>query len=148
MAEVLEGARSKALSTNPKDLLGMKKLSLTKVSPIAIAHEAFAMMNGVDKYGPYNWRDKAVIASIYIDACKRHLDLWAEGEEYAPDSLAHHLGHARSCLGILLDAQATGNLVDDRAVNDTSRDVLSRVYVDLAERLQQRKFAKESKCSI
>ena len=43
-----------------------------------------------------------------------HLNAWAEGEEAAPDSGVHHLGHARACLGILLDAQETGNLIDDR----------------------------------
>lgn len=84
------------------------------------------MLDGEIKYGHRNWRDKKVVARIYIDAATRHLQAWAEGEEIAPDSGVHHLGHARACLGILLDAQETGNLIDDRA---------SGVYPTVAERL-------------
>jgi len=72
------------------------------------------MMDGAGKYSSYNWRDNKVQADIYVDACMRHLLAWFEGEEFAEDSGCHHLGHARACLGILLDAQATGNLVDNR----------------------------------
>jgi hypothetical protein len=102
------------IGTNPKDLLGVRKVSLTKLPPTALAHAGFAMMNGAEKYGPYNWRDKPVIASIYVDAAERHLNAWFDGEEDAADSGARHLGHAMACLAILLDAQESGNLVDDR----------------------------------
>lgn len=108
--------QSKATTPNPKDLLGAKKMSITKIPSTAILHEAHAMMNGADKYGAYNWRDKDVQASIYVDAALRHLLDWFEGSEIAEDSGVHHLGHARACLGILLDAQATGKLIDDRPV--------------------------------
>lgn len=106
--------KSKALSPNPKDLLGAAKISISKLPVIAVLHGAHAMMNGADKYGAYNWRDKKVMASIYVDALKRHADAWFEREELAEDSLVHHLGHAIACGAILLDAQATGNLIDDR----------------------------------
>lgn len=112
---------SKALGSNPKDLLGVKKVDSTKVPAIAIAWESLAMMDGAGKYGSYNWRANKVVASIYVAACKRHLDSWLEGQEEAEDSGCHHLGHARACLGILLDAQTTGNLIDDRpVVNESS----------------------------
>ena len=101
-------------TANPKDLLGVKKVSLTKLPPVAVLHAAHALMNGATKYGPYNWRDKAVRASIYVDACERHLNAWLDGEEDATDSGVHHLGHAIACLAILLDAQEAGKLVDDR----------------------------------
>jgi hypothetical protein len=104
----------KATTTNPKDLLGDKKVDFNQISPFATAHEACAMMDGTWKYGYRNWREKEVRARVYVAAAKRHLDAWAEGEESAGDSGVHHLGHARACLGILLDAQETGNLVDDR----------------------------------
>lgn len=110
--------KSKALTPNPKDILGSKKISLTKLPVIAVLHGAHAMMNGADKYGAYNWRDKAVIASIYVDAARRHIDDWFEGQERAEDSGVHHLGHLIACAAILLDAQATGNLIDDRPVVD------------------------------
>lgn len=113
--EASKGAVSKATTTNPKDLLGSKKVPLGEVCPVAMLHEACAMLDGDLKYGFRNWREKNVVARIYIDAALRHINSWAEGEEYAEDSGVHHLGHARACLGILLDAQEGGNLVDNRA---------------------------------
>ena len=102
------------LGGNPKDLQDYKKVDLTLLPSIALFHGAHAMMNGAEKYGPYNWRDKAVLARVYIAAAKRHLDYWEAGEEASADSLVHHLGHAIACMAILLDAQATGNMIDDR----------------------------------
>lgn len=102
---------------NPKDLIGSKKVSMTKLPAIATLNFNHAMMNGAVKYGPYNWRQKKVRASIYVDAALRHISQWFERELEARDSGVHHLGHAGACLGILLDAEATGNLVDDRPIN-------------------------------
>lgn len=119
--------------TNPKDLLGVKKVSMTKIPTIAIAHEALAMMDGAGKYGPHNWRGNGVQAMIYIDALMRHVMLWVEGQEEAPDSGCHHLGHARACLGILLDAQATGNLIDDRPAHEY--DQLEQTFEKIAEKI-------------
>lgn len=118
--------KSKADSTNPKDLLGNAKVSISKVPVIAVAHTAMAMMDGAEKYGPYNWRDKEVKASIYVDAAKRHLDCWFEGQETASDSKVHHLGHAMACCAILLDAQAKGKLVDDRPLDDADLGFMER----------------------
>lgn len=93
------------------------------------------MMDGARKYGPFNWRGNAVVASIYIDALIRHAMSWFEGEECADDSGVHHLGHAIACLGILLDAQETGNLVDDRPGKDA---VATRVLKRLQEQIEER----------
>lgn len=101
-------------SNNPKDRIGQAKVSITSIPGIALLHEARAMANGKMKYGPFNWREHSVSAMIYIDALLRHVYSWVEREEDAPDSHVHHLGHARACLGILLDAQAHGNMLDDR----------------------------------
>jgi len=108
--------------TNPKDLLGVKKVSITKLPAVAIAWAAMAMMDGAKKYGPYNWREKKVRASIYIDAAFRHLTEWFEGQERAEDSNIHHLGHAMACCAILLDAQANGCLEDDRPSSHMDTD--------------------------
>ena len=102
------------MAVNPKDIAGSKKLGLGAVCPVAIAHESCAMLDGELKYGARSWRKDKIVARRYVDAAMRHLNAWAEGEEVAPDSGVHHLGHARACLGILLDAQETGNLIDDR----------------------------------
>lgn len=101
--------------TNPKDLLGIKKVpNLSVIPPASLIYEGMAMRNGAQKYGPYNWRKNKVVASIYVDACLRHIMGWWDGEDLAGDSKVHHLGHAKACLGILADAIETGNLVDDR----------------------------------
>lgn len=102
------------VGTNPKDRLGLKKVQLNLVPPSSIIYQALAMEDGARKYGPYNWRANKVIASIYVAAAMRHLQAWFDGEEVAPDSQKPHLGHVLACLGILVDAKETGNLVDDR----------------------------------
>jgi catechol 2,3-dioxygenase-like lactoylglutathione lyase family enzyme len=71
---------SRALGNNPKDLLGAKKPDASKIPAVAIAWESLAMMDGAGKYDPYNWRANKVVASIYVAAAKRHLDLWFEGQ--------------------------------------------------------------------
>lgn len=126
-----ESAKDLATDTdkgvNPKDLVGSKKVSITKFPMIALLHGAHAMMNGASKYGPYNWRDNSVVASIYVDAAIRHWASWFEGEEIAEDSGVHHLGHAMACGAILLDAQATGNLYDDRPKRGKLIEELARL---------------------
>jgi hypothetical protein len=112
-------APTKPLGGNPKDIQGYKKVDLSLVPDFAIFHEAHAFLDGARKYGPFNWRDNAVLARVYIAAAQRHIAYWAAGEETAKDSKVHHLGHARACLAILIDAQATGNLIDDRAKSPT-----------------------------
>ncbi len=100
--------------SNPKSALGIKKPPLHLVSPISILHEAMAMAEGGMKYGPYNYREDQVAATVYIAAMLRHIFAWSMGEENAKDSKLHHLGHAKACCGILLDAQAVGSMIDDR----------------------------------
>lgn len=124
-----------ALGSNPKDLLGIKKVSITKLPMVGVAHGAHAMMYGAAKYGPYNWRDNAVIASIYIDASMRHLAAWFdEKEEVASDSGVHHLGHVLANMAILLDAMETGNLVDDRPKDGKFASVIARLNDVIAKR--------------
>lgn len=112
--------------TNPKDLIGSKKPRLSLVSPAGIIYESLAMQNGADKYGGYNWRDKKVQAMIYIEACMRHLLSWLDGEEVAADSGVPHLAHAKACLGILIDAKETGNLIDNRPALGAAAKLIER----------------------
>lgn len=114
---------------NPKDLLGIKKVSLSKVPVAGLIHEAMAMKDGAIKYGPHNWREHPVIASIYVDAALRHLLAWFDGEDVAEDSRAHHLGHARACLGIILDAMENGKLEDDRPLPGAAPALLKRFQI-------------------
>lgn len=106
--------QKKINKSNPKDLIGAKKVQLNLIPPASMIYQALGMTDGKEKYGPFNWRDNEVIASIYIAALFRHVLCWFDGEENAPDSKKPHLAHAISCLGIIIDAKETGNLIDDR----------------------------------
>ena len=114
---------------NPKDLLGLAKVSLTKNPPAALIYMALAMMNGAVKYGPFNWRKKKVIASVYVDAAMRHLQAWQDGENDADDSKVPHLGHALASIAIIVDALETGNLIDDRPAPGAAAALLKRYTV-------------------
>ena len=75
---------------------------------------ALGLLDGALKYGRANWRETGVRFTIYYDALRRHLDALYEGEDIDPDSGLPHLAHILACAAILADAQATGNLNDDR----------------------------------
>lgn len=122
------GPDAKNPYVNPKDLQGMKKVPLHLVPATGTMAEAMAFLDGAIKYDPYNWRDKHVVASIYVAACKRHIDDWFEGQMNAPDSDVPHLGHAKACLGILIDAEANDCLVDDRPKNVGAYQRMKAVY--------------------
>lgn len=99
---------------NPKDEIGQTKLPLGLIPPVALIEAALAHFEGNQKYGPFNWRDNRVIASVYTDAILRHLFKWMAGRERDPVSGAHELGHVIACCNILIDAQRHDCLADDR----------------------------------
>lgn len=113
-------------STNPKDAIGRSKPSLHLIPSAALIHEAVVMGLGAKKYGPYNWRGKDVSAVVYISAALRHIFQYLDREDVDPESNASHLGHARACLGILLDAMELNKLVDDRPPKGPAADLLKR----------------------
>lgn len=102
--------------SNPKDMLGSKKLPLRLFPLSAIALGCLAFLEGMLKYGLSNFRVVGVRSSIYYDAARRHLDSWWEGEDIDPDSGIEHLGKALACIAVLIDAKAAGKLRDDRTV--------------------------------
>jgi hypothetical protein len=96
-------------------VIGLTKPSFHAIPASALLHLGAAMADGKRKYGLTNWRGNSVAASVYLDAKLRHIFAWWDSrEELAPDSLVHHIGHDMACSAILLDAIATGNLIDDR----------------------------------
>jgi hypothetical protein len=99
---------------NPKTRYGIKKPPFSAVPGVAIAEEAVVFELGARKYGAFNWRSNDVSARIYLDAALRHIFTWMDGDDIDPESGASHLAHARACLGIILDASAGENLIDDR----------------------------------
>ena len=101
---------------NPKDAIGAGKLPLHLWPNTATALGCLGLLDGMLKYGRSNWRVAGARASIYVDAAKRHLDKWFEGEPCDADSGLPHLAHALASLAILVDAEAAGKLNDDRMV--------------------------------
>lgn len=101
--------------TNPKDAIGSVKLPLHLWPAEATATGCLGMLEGECKYGRNNYvAGDGVIASIYVDATKRHIDAWFAGEECAPDSGVPHLANALASLAIIVKARANGKLIDDR----------------------------------
>lgn len=100
--------------SNPKDLIGCDKLPLHLWPETATVFGCLGLLDGALKYGRSNYRVIGVRASIYYDACKRHLNKWFEGEENDPDSGLPHLSHVIACVAILIDSKCAGKLNDDR----------------------------------
>lgn len=122
----------RSLGGNPKDALGDAKVDPSLVPPSAKLYLAAGFADGAAKYGPYNWRENAVRARVYIAAAMRHLDQYLDGENRDPLSKVPHLGHAMACLAILADATETGNLIDDRPLPGAASDLIRRY--DAAEK--------------
>lgn len=110
--------------SNPKSKYGIKKPPMHLVPPSAKIYMAMGFRDGAEKYGPYNWRDESVAASVYVGAAMRHIDQWWDGEESASDSGVHHLAHALACLAIIIDGKETGNLIDDRPVKGNASELI------------------------
>lgn len=112
--------------TNPKTRFGATKPPLALIPATALIHCAMAFKDGASKYGPYNWREKAVSAMTYLNAIDRHSKQFLDGEDYDTDSLVHHLGHTMACCAIILDAIAVDNLIDDRPPKAPTADLIRR----------------------
>lgn len=99
---------------NPKDAVGSNKLPVHLWPETATMLGCLGLLDGALNYGRNNWREIPIRASEYVSAAKRHIDAFFEGEEVDPDSGLDHLAHALATLAIIVDARATGNLIDDR----------------------------------
>lgn len=119
-------------ASNPKAAIGSDKLPLHLWPATATAMGCIGLLNGMLKYGRTNWRPAGARASTYYDACKRHLDAWFEGEEIDPDDGVPHMAAAIACLAILIDAQASGVLEDDRMVEGRYRAMVESLTPHVA----------------
>lgn len=100
--------------SNPKDVIGSRKLDLGLVPDTLVVCAAVALTEGALKYGRFNWRIAGVRASIYHAACKRHLAKWWNGQDTDPATTVHHIDNAIASLAIIRDAMVYGKLTDDR----------------------------------
>ena len=63
----------------------------------------------------------------------RHYAAYLDGQDLDPESNQPHTAHIAACMLILLDAEATGNLVDDRPTAGKAAEMLetlSKVVID------------------
>jgi hypothetical protein len=118
---------------NPKDRVGVRKPPLHLIPPSAEILESVVMALGAKKYGAFNWRCSKVKASVYVAAARRHLVQWFDGCDDDRESGVSHLAHARACLGILLDALATGNLIDDRPPAGVSTELVELLTANVEQ---------------
>jgi len=113
---------SRPLAKNPKDAVGAGKVPMSIVPSSAIEACALALHEGRCKYGNANWRRAPVRVSIYLDALQRHVASWTDGEQSDPSTGVPHLGSAIACLAIIVDAHASGTLIDDRPPSQATGD--------------------------
>ncbi len=101
--------------SNPKDIVGTRKAPMSTVSAAVMAEVGVAMLEGALKYGRHNYRAVGVRASVYYDACMRHMFAWWDmGEDIDPASRLSHITKAIAGLMVLRDSMLQGNWVDDR----------------------------------
>ena len=100
--------------TNPKDIVGSRKVPSSVVPQNVMALVACGLSEGTGKYGRHNYRGAGVRASVYYDANSRHMDDWWEGEDVDPDSQLHHVIKAICSNIVLADSILRGNMTDDR----------------------------------
>jgi len=108
--------------TNPKDAVGVAKVSESCIPQGVIGELAIAMQEGARKYGRHNYRIAGVRASVYFDALMRHSKAWWEGEDNDPESGASHITKAIATLVVLRDAMMNGKMTDDRPPPMTDPD--------------------------
>lgn len=123
--------------SNPKDAAAMFKVPLWLCSGIAKIKWAIAQAAGFLKYGAWNWRSAGVRASVYISAAERHLEKWKYGEELDAVDNSHHLANVMACCAIILEAQYTKKLVDDRPPSADLGPALAEAEATLARLREQ-----------
>lgn len=124
---VLVGESTPAV-VNPKELAGAKKPAVWSVMPRWVALAVGRVMSvGAAKYGAFNYRDSNIAASTYQDAIERHLALWFDGEDNDDETGVSHLASVVASCALLMDAQQTGRLHDDRQKTGNVRPYLDEL---------------------
>jgi hypothetical protein len=126
------------IDSNPKTAFGAVKPGTFQTPPIPLYEYSLAHYQGALKYGHYNWREDPVSISTYINAARRHIDLYLEGQRDASDTGIHNLAHAMTCLSIVIDAEFFGTLIDDRAPENVRAADKMEAYFEEKKPLQQK----------
>lgn len=101
--------------TNPKKQHGALKAPYGFTPDTALAELEAVMAGGAEKYGAFNFRESKIDGLTYIGAIRRHLALWADGDDRDEESGRSHLAHIMACCALALDAQHTGMFEDNRS---------------------------------
>lgn len=123
--------------SNPKDAIGSKRVAMHLVPDCIQAYAAIAFTEGALKYGKYNWRVAGVRVSIYLDAARRHLAAYQNGEWADTTTRVPHLASVLACVGIILDAGLSGKLTDDRPPIQSIKPLLDGELMEITAHLQQ-----------
>lgn len=129
--------------TNPKKQFGDKKPDLRLLPLTAQLAQWEAHCDGRNKYGEFNWRINPVEANTYINAAKRHLELYAAGEEHARDTHVQNLGAVMACCAILIDAAEHDTLIDNRVKSSVDCDALHNAEL-MVERLRNMQMERDA----
>jgi hypothetical protein len=115
--ETLTPAQAAYLSGAAQPKMGTKhdsgKVDLTLIPYSALEVEAKVWEFGAKKYGRENYKAGFPILRL-LAALLRHTFAIVRGEDLDPESGLPHAGHARCCLGMIIECQHLGTLVDDR----------------------------------
>lgn len=98
----------------PKDLSYGIKPPISLVPARFTIEVAKCMKTGADKRSPYNWRQSKISVMQTLDKVLRHILRVQEGGDIDDESGLYNLAHAAADIAVLLDAQLTGSVVDDR----------------------------------
>lgn len=105
---------------NPKDIDALNRAPLALVPLTALIDESMAFRSGaiMPERGAYNWRDQPVEMMSYLSAALRHIaavidQQWWVSDAPVPETVSH-LGAARACLAIIIDAREHDTLIDNR----------------------------------
>lgn len=121
---------------NPKTQFGIAKPDQWAVDPIAVYEMGLVMMQGMLKYGLYNYYEDPVSISTYVNAARRHLDLYELGQDLDADTNALHSAHLMACGSILVSAHLRGRLIDDRTKNKEMATQLEEYFAVNQERVK------------
>lgn len=124
-------------NVNPKAAQGSKKTPIHLVPSALILGTAEALEDGNEKYGYFNYRESPIAASVYVSAMGRHMLEYFDGEDLASDSGIMHLKHVAANIAILLDATATGNLVDDRPAKGAASKLIQEYTAKKERKLEE-----------
>ena len=119
----------KITTANPKDIAARRKVALGLLPGAGRIYGALSMAVGEKKYGPYNWRKKAVKHTVYLDATERHLLAIRDGKWLDPESGIPHWGHIIASAAIVLDANSIGKLIDDLPSPGKAAEILAKYEV-------------------